>query len=502
MHIVHVAAELAPIAKVGGLGDVILGLCRELSLKGHDVDLILPFYDCLDSSAIRDLTLFKSSLPSNYNGEEIFSNIWTGWVENLKVYFIDPRHPRYFFNRGCFYGCDDDIERYLCFSRIAMDFIDQGELNPDVLHLHDWQSAVIAPLYFNLFKRFNEKSPKIVFTIHNIEYQGKCSPKDLDAIGLDGTAELTEEKLQDNADKNLINLLKGAIVYADAVTTVSPSYAKEILTPEGGRNLESTLKEYSEKLHGILNGIDYYFWNPEIDRYLPFHYSSREMPISRKDHNTLNTKAYLKRLLREKLSLDEAHKPIIGCIARLIPQKGVDLIQHALKYALKNQGQFILLGSSPIPAIQEHFQKIQQNYADHPNVNLTLHHQEELAHWIYAASDMFIVPSLFEPCGLTQMIALKYGSIPIVRKTGGLGDTIFDVDDPTIPASEKNGYVFEEPTAQALQEALDRAFNLWFHHPDHWRQLIIHGMNIDFSWNLPSNRYLEIYRTTSNSRIP
>lgn len=493
MHIIHIASELAPLAKVGGLGDVTLGLCRELSWKGHDIDIIIPYYDCLDSNQIRDLTIVYHDLLSYYAGEWVTNTIWMGWVENLRVYFIEPHHRRHFFNRGCFYGCEDDIERYLYFSRAAIEFIYKAQIQPDIIHLHDWQTAAIAPLYYNMYQGMGFVKPKVVITLHNIDYQGKCSPSDLYNIGLNGQ-ELTSSKMQDSGDPALINLLKGGIVYSDYVTTVSPSYAKEVLGPKEGRGLEKTMQKYQNKFTGILNGIDYSYWNPEIDRYLPSHYSSREIPANKKDHNTLNKKAYIKRYVRERMMLDDAHRPIVGCIARLVPQKGIDLIEHAIKYSLENNGQFLLLGSSPIPAIQEHFHQIQHQYDDNPNVKLTLHHQEEAAHLIYAASDIFVVPSLFEPCGLTQMIALKYGAIPVVRKTGGLADTIFDVDDPTVPANLANGYTFEAATPAGLESALSRAIDTWFHRPDEWRQLKIKGMNVDYSWNHPSDQYLDIYR--------
>lgn len=492
MHILHIASELAPLAKVGGLADVTLGLCRELSWKGHDIDIIIPYYDCLDNTQIRDLSICNSNLQSYFAGEWFSNTIWMGFVENLKVYFIEPHHPRYFFNRGCFYGCADDIERYLYFSRAAIEFIYKKQLQPDIIHLHDWQTAAIAPLYYKMYQAMGLTRPKIVLTIHNIEYQGKCSPQNIDDIGLHSTEELSTDKMQDPNDPYTINLLKGAIVYADYTTTVSPSYAKDVMTPEGGRGLESTLMQHKNKFCGILNGVDYSFWNPEIDRYLPCHYSFRETPLNNEDNKTLNKKAYIKHLLREKLLLDEVHRPIVGCITRLVPQKGIDLILKALEYAVKHQGQFILLGSSPIPAIQEHFHHLQLQYKDNPHVHLILHHQEELAHLIYAASDMFIVPSLFEPCGLTQMIALKYGAIPIVRKTGGLADTIVDVDSDK-PLEETNGYLFEEPTPEGIESALSRAFDCWFKHPDKWRRLLVHSMNIDFSWNRSSNLYLDIY---------
>lgn len=498
MHIIHIASELAPLAKVGGLGDVTLGLCRELSWKGHDIDIVIPYYDCMDSNQIRDLSIINNDLLSYYDGQWVKNTIWMGWVENLKVYFIEPHHPRQFFNRGCFYGCEDDIERYLYFCRAAIEFLYKSQLQPDIIHVHDWQAAVVAPLYHNMYKQLGFVKPKIVLTFHNMEYQGKCAPSDLDKIGLNSKFENTPDRLQDPLDSSLVNLLKGGIVYSDFFTTVSPKYAEEILTRKEGKGLEAILLKHQNKMQGILNGIDYSYWNPEIDRHLPTHYSSREVPANKKDHNTLTKKAYIKCYVRERLLLEGSHRPIIGCVARLVPQKGIDLMEYALEYALAHHGQFILLGSSPIPAIQEHFTQIQHKYDGNPNVRLTLHHQEDLAHLIYAASDMFIVPSTFEPCGLTQLIALKYGSIPIVRKTGGLADTIFDVDDPSIKGGQGNGYVFENSTPASIEGALDRAFDCWFHRPDEWRQLVIHGMNMDYSWNHPSDLYLTIYHKLCN----
>jgi starch synthase len=494
MHCIHIASELTSVAKVGGLADVTLGLCRELSWKGHDVDIIIPKYDCMDSSNIRDFEVENPDLLSYYEGEFFHNIVWVGWVENLKVYFIEPHHPKYFFDRGCFYGCDDDIDRYLYFSRAAIEFIFKKQLKPDIIHLHDWQTAIIAVLYQDVYKKLNYTHSKVVFTIHNLEYQGKCSATDLDRIGLAASDYLSPEKLQDPLYPNTINLLKGGIVYSDYVTTVSPNYAKEVLTPLGGRGLDKTLIQYKNKFEGILNGLDYSYWNPEIDRYLPAHFSSREMPRDKKDHTTLDKKSFVKNCLREKLMLAELHKPIVGCVARLVPQKGVGLIKHALKFTLSKQGQFVLLGSSPIPSISEDFHALKQEFADHPDVHLILHHQEDLAHLIYAGSDMFIVPSIFEPCGLTQIIALKYGSIPIVRKTGGLADTIFDVDYSSKPLDETNGYVFDHADNTGLESALKRAIDCWFHHPDKWRKLVIRAMNMDFSWNAPADQYIDIYR--------
>lgn len=498
MHIVNIAAELAPIAKVGGLGDVLLGLSRELSWKGHDVDIIIPKYDCINSEEIRDLGVAYQDLKCYYDGEWFNTTVWSGWVENLKVYFIEPHHSRYFFDRGCFYGCADDIERFLCFSRIALEFMYKLPLRPNIVHLHDWQTSIIPVLYQDMYKSLGMELIKTIFTIHNLEYQGKCSTDDLDKIGLNGASYLSRAKLQDTQNPSSINLLKGGIVYSDFITTVSPTYANEVLTPQNGWGLDSTLKENSYKFKGILNGLDYSFWNPEIDRYLPTHFSSREVPLNKKDRSTVSNKAYIKRTLRDYVGLEDLHRPLVGCVSRLVPQKGIELIKHALERTVQMGGQFVLLGHSPIPEIHEQFLALKHKYYESPQVALTLHHEEKLAHLIYGGSDIFIVPSIFEPCGLTQLIALKYGSVPVVRHTGGLSDTIFDIDNHK-ENEVGNGYVFNDPTPQDLDTALDRAILCWKENPEKWRKLMLTGMNMDYSWNKASNLYLDIYKNLLKS---
>lgn len=502
MHIIHIASELAPIAKVGGLADVLLGLSRELSWKGHDVDIIIPKYDCMNSTDIRDLSVIQTDLMSFFDGEWYPNTIWMGWVENLKVYFVDPHHPRYFFNRGCYYGCDDDTDRYLYFMRAAYEFMYKKGIRPDIIHLHDWQTAIGAPLYKDMYVPLGLDSSKIVFTIHNMEYQGKCSKNNLDSIGLHGINYLVPNKLQDNYNEQTINLMKGGIVYSDFITTVSPTYAKEVMHPEGGRGLDKTLQQYSDKFAGILNGVDYSYWNPEIDRHLPAHYTAREMPIDKRDNKTLDKKGFVKQSLREKLELAEQHRPIVGCVTRLVPQKGTDLIKHAIRFTVESGGQFVLLGSCPIPSISTEFHDLKHYYADHPHVSITLHHQEDLSHLIYGGADIIIVPSIFEPCGLTQLISLKYGTIPVVRKTGGLADTIFDVDHGGREDEMANGYVFEEPTNRGIESALSRAIDCWFHKPEKWRKLMINDMKIDYSWNHPSNKYVEVYTALMQGTKP
>jgi starch synthase len=491
MHIVHVASELAPIAKVGGLADVVLGLSRELSRKGHDVDVIIPKYDCLDSNEVRDLHIDYHDLLITYQGETFHNTIWKGWVENLKVYFVEPHHPKYFFNRGCFYGCRDDIERFTYFSLAAHEFLRKKGRWPDILHLHDWQTA---PLAYFIRQNPDKDRSKIVLTIHNIDYQGKCQPKDLQAIGITEVAAFEDPK-----EAHLSNLLKGAILNADAITTVSPTYSCEVLHPKEGRGLDAVLRSVKHKFHGILNGIDYAFWNPETDRFLPAPFSPREIPLDKSDGATLDKKGYVKKILREKLGLSQTHSPIVGCIARLVPQKGIQLMKRALTRTLEKGGQFVLLGSSPIPEIAEEFHDLKQAYDDSSEAHFILHHQEDLAHLIYGGSDLFIIPSIFEPCGLTQMISLKYGTIPVVRKTGGLADTIQDIDHSKEPEEFRNGYVFDRPDDASLDAVLDRAIDTWYQNPERWRKLMIRGMNQDFSWGRSSEEYLTIYRNLKDS---
>lgn len=495
MHIVHFASEMAPVAKVGGLADVLLGLPRELSFRGCDVDILLPKYDCMDSSQVRDLAIVVKEMPVSFEGSSFATTVWEGWVENIKVYFIEPHHPRHFFHRGCFYGCDDDIDRYLFFCRAGLEYLARAVIAPDILHLHDWQSAAVAPLYYEHFRPRGYAKPRLIFTIHNIDYQGICPQKAIAKVGLDFEEMASREKLGDDYREGYLNLLKGGIIYSDLVTTVSPNYAKEVLTPEGGRGLEMVLRRYLSKFKGILNGIDYHYWNPETDRFLPARYSSREMPRDHEDSATLDKKAYIKRVVREQLHLAQDHRPIVGCITRLVPQKGISLIKYTLKRTLEKGGQFLLLGHSPIPEINAEFHLIGETYLDHPHAHLQLTLDEEFGHRLFAASDMLIVPSLFEPCGLTQMIALRYGTIPIVRKTGGLADTIIDVDYSGKPFEETNGYSFDFPDATGVDSALNRAFACWYEDPDRWRRLMVNGMRRDFSWERPAEEYHTLYRS-------
>ncbi|KAJ4826628.1 hypothetical protein Tsubulata_002230 [Turnera subulata] len=485
LHVIHIAAEMAPVAKVGGLGDVVTGLGKALQKRGHLVEIILPKYDCMQYDRVYNLRALDVTLESYFDGKLHKNKIWVGTVEGLPVYFIEPHHPDKFFWRGQFYGENDDFKRFSFFSRAALELLLQAGKKPDIIHCHDWQTAFVAPLYWDLYTPKGLNSARICFTCHNFEYQGTAPASDLASCGLDVYQLNRPDRMQDNSFHDRVNPVKGAVVFSNIVTTVSPTYAQEVRTAEGGKGLHSTLSFHSKKFVGILNGIDAEAWNPASDTFLEVQYSS----------NDLQGKAENKLAMRRRLGLSiaDAKQPLVGCITRLVPQKGVHLIRHAIYQTLELGGQFVLLGSSPVAHIQREFEGIANQFQNHEHIRLILKYDESLSHSIYAASDMFIIPSIFEPCGLTQMIAMRYGSIPIVRKTGGLNDSVFDIDDDVIPLQFRNGFTFLTPDEQGLNSALVRAFDYYKNNPVGWQQLVLKDMNIDFSWETSASQYEDLY---------
>ncbi|KAM0938167.1 putative starch synthase [Dioscorea sansibarensis] len=485
LNIIHIAAEMAPVAKVGGLGDVVSGLGKALQRKGHLVEIILPKYDCVQYDRICDLKVLDVVLQSYFDGQLFKNQIWVGTVEGLPVYFIEPHHPAKFFWRGQFYGEHDDFKRFSYFSRAALELLYQSGKKPNIIHCHDWHTAFVAPLYWDIYATKGFNSARICFTCHNFEYQGVTSASELASCGLDVHHLHRPDRMQDNSAHDKVNPIKGAVVYSNIVTTVSPTYAQEVRTTEGGRGLQETLNFHSRKFVGILNGIDTDAWNPFTDTFLKVQYNP----------DNLQGKIQNKKALRKDLNLStsEAFRPLVGCITRLVPQKGVHLIRHAIYRTLELGGQFVLLGSSPVPHIQREFEGIANHFQSDPHVRLLLKFDEALSHTIYAATDMLIIPSLFEPCGLTQMIAMRYGSVPIVRSTGGLNDSVFDIDDDSVPLQFRNGFKFARPDEQGLSEAMERAFNYYFRSPESWQQLAQKVMRMDFGWDTSAAQYEELY---------
>ncbi|WP_085215343.1 glycogen synthase [Methylomagnum ishizawai] len=484
LFIVQIAPEMAPVAKVGGLADVVFGLTRELAIRGNHVEIILPKYSGMRYDHIYDLKeVYKDLWVPWYDGA-IHCTVYFGFVYDRKCFFIEPHSNDNFFNRGSIYGFKDDVLRYAFFSRAAIEFLWKSGKHPDIIHCHDWQTALVPVFLYEFYQRLGMTHPRVCLTIHNFQHQGVTGAELLKATGLHDPARFFDyNRLRDNQHPNALNLLKGGIVYSNFVTTVSPRYAYETKDQGQGFGLEPTLHTHHLKYGGVVNGIDYDVWNPEVDRHIPAQYGV----------DTIERKYDDKRALRHRLMLADNAKPIVAFIGRLDPQKGLDLVRHAIFYSLQRDAQFVLLGSSPYQGINEDFWNLKRMLNESPDCHLEIGFDEELSHLIYAGADMILVPSRFEPCGLTQLIALRYGTVPVVRSVGGLADTVFDKDYSHRALHERNGYVFENYDGTGLESALGRAISCYYEYPDHFRELMKNGMRSDNSWNHPGRDYLNIY---------
>ena len=491
MHIVHIASEFAPIAKAGGLADVVYGLSKEQLRAGHKVEVILPMYDLIHYAKLDHLLLEQPDLWSLEDNKQSHNSVFSAVVDGIEIHLISPDHADYYFSKNTIYGCMNDIERFLYFSRASYDYLKNRASPPDIIHLHDWPTSLVAPL----IKLSNDncvlKNSSIAFTIHNMEHQGKCHAAALNRVGLHGLDLRTADLMQDPFDPSLINLLKGAIVFSDVISTVSPNYAQEIQTPPMGFGLSETLLKHKNKLTGILNGIEIDSWNPAIDQTLSKNYPTNPTYLD----TILEMKKKNKTILLEKLSMTPSSGPLIVCISRLVHQKGPELIQTAIHTTLEKGGSFILLGTCHDPEIERDFLHIKKHYHHHPHLFIGLIFNEELARQTFAAADAIIIPSIFEPCGLTQMISMRYGTVPIARNTGGLADTIFDINSPSTPKLKRNGFLFDCPTPNEIQHTLNRVFECFEYHYEDWKNLIRAGLNEDLSWHLPQKQYQKLYET-------
>ncbi|MBP9841580.1 MAG: glycogen/starch synthase [Simkaniaceae bacterium] len=453
MRIIHVATELAPIAKVGGLADVVYGLSKELLRQGHDVSIILPFYPCLKHLDIKQF----GEITIQEEGHRRFNRIFTSSYEGIRLFLIEE--PRYF-DRSIIYGEIDDNDRFIYFSLAAMEVLNLQEDPIDVLHVHDWPAALCIPLYCNTYAEEHLIIKCTVLTIHNIQHQGRCNIENLHKIGIASFYDF----LIDPLNPRLANLLKGAITYADVVTTVSPSYLKEIQKEEMGFGLSALVNASLAKFYGILNGIDSTYWDPEHDPYLFETYNT----------HTLSHKKVNRRLLSAEIKLPSQDTPLFVAITRLASQKGPDSLYRGIQHVLDQGCQFILLGI-PTQETEDLFYQLPK----HPNLYIHLGYDERLAHLTYAAADYILIPSHFEPCGLTQMIAMQYGTIPIARRTGGLADTI---------KHQKTGYLFnkEEEFLPMIDQAIQGHPHFSFREE---------GMHEDFSWRRSAEKYLHLYQS-------
>ncbi|MCA1709492.1 MAG: glycogen/starch synthase, partial [Actinobacteria bacterium] len=319
MYIVMIASECAPVAQVGGLGEVVFGLSRELEIRGNAVEIILPKYDCLRYGEIHGLQVTHQDLSVPWYSGAIRCTVWFGFVHGRKCFFIEPHSSDEFFNRKRFYGSPDDVMRFAFFNKAALEFLLKANKNPDIIHCHDWQAGLVPVLLYETYQQAGMHDPRVCYTIHNFSHQGIAGERILWATGLTRPEHFFDyDRLRDNFNHNAINLMKGGIVYSNFVTTVSPQHAWEVTYTDQGKGLADTLYVHREKFGGVLNGVDYDVWNPETDSFIPANFSI----------DSLDRKYDDKRALRERLMLRDDHKPIVGCVGRLDRQKGVDLIRH------------------------------------------------------------------------------------------------------------------------------------------------------------------------------
>jgi starch synthase len=471
--ILFITAECTPMAQTGGLGDMIAGLSKALRKHGHDVRIVMPLYQRIDRAKY-GLTFFRSCCVHFGLGEEIWVGIFEGKLDGeVPVWFID--YGRYF-DRPYIYDDQEDSFRFGVLSKAALQLCKDAAWIPHVAHVHDWMTAMSA-VFLKTWDRVLSplSSTASVLTIHNIGYQGKFNPSVLPFYGLGGDY-MAPDRLE---DFGMLNLLKAGIQYADAVTTVSPTYAQEIRGPIGGMGLAPYLNNRTEHVFGVLNGVDTTVWNPATDKYLPARYSRHDMA----------GKAACKKALQERFGLTVDPKiPLFGIVSRFAPQKGFDLIRGAVPQALRDMVmQVVVLGTGD-PFTENFFRWLHEAYPKSANAHIGF--LPELAHLIEAGSDFFLMPSIYEPCGLNQMYSSLYGTLPIVRATGGLEDTVENYDEA---AGTGTGFKFWEISDRALFYTIGWAVSTWFDRPQHYAAMQRQGMEQDFTWESSARKYEHIY---------
>ncbi|ESS72585.1 glycogen synthase 1 [Methyloglobulus morosus KoM1] len=472
--ILFVSSEAHPLIKTGGLADVSGSLPKALAELSQDVRLILPNYQGIKSDKEvrflcslrvdnRDVNLLETQLPDS----EI-----TVWLVDYPEFYHRPGNP---YLDGLGNSWPDNADRFALFCRIAVEVaMNRANLDwqPDIVHCNDWQSGLVPALL-----SLEVDSPASVFTIHNLAYQGLFPAESIQGLSLPGQL-WHPEGLE---FYHMLSFIKGGLVYADHITTVSPTYALEIQTSAYGCGLEGLLLHRKDVLRGILNGIDLEVWSPETDPLIPQHYRIA----------SLADKQYNKSEIQRKFALPvNDHVPLFGLIGRLVEQKGIDLIIDCLPDMLSMPMQLVLLGSGD-KVYEQRLQNLAHVYPD--KMAITLGYDEPLAHLIEAGSDVFLMPSRFEPCGLNQMYSQRYGTLPIVRKTGGLADTVVDTLPETIADRTATGFVFNEASASSLLEAIKRAMIL-YSDKKAWATIQTNAMKKDFSWRHSAEQYLMLYR--------
>ena len=472
--VLFVASECVPFIKTGGLADVVGSLPKYFNKDEFDVRVILPKYQCMREDFKHQLQ-YVTHFYMELNWRQQYVGVLHLEYEGIHYYFIDNE---YYFSGPRPYGnIHEDIEKFAFFSRAALSALPLINFQPDIVHCHDWQTGLI-PVY--LKDKFHEgqffANMKSIMTIHNLKFQGIWDVKAVkDITGLPPYY-FTPDKLEAYGDANY---LKGGIVYADAVTTVSNTYAEEIKMPFYGENLDGLMRARSNCLYGIVNGIDYNEYNPETDPFIPQHYNARTF---RKE------KVKNKRALQQELGLEQNDgKFMVGIVSRLTDQKGFDLIACMMDEMCQQDIQFVVLGTG-----EEKYENMFRHFAwKYPGkVSANIFYSEALSHKIYAACDAFLMPSLFEPCGLSQLMSLRYGTIPIVRETGGLKDTVWPDNEYE---GTGTGFSFANYNAHEMFNTLKYAMYVYYEKKRDWNKLIDRAMAADFSWNTSARKYEELY---------
>ncbi|HOA80363.1 MAG TPA: glycogen synthase GlgA [Defluviitaleaceae bacterium] len=467
--ILFVSSEVSPFAKTGGLGDVAGALPNVLRKLGLDIRVVMPKYKSISEKFTKDLKS-KGDFSVYLDWRRHKASIYE-YNKELPVYFIGND---YYFDRDNLYGYEDDHERFAFFCKAVLEMLLRIDFIPDIIHCNDWQTGPISLLLRETYQDdslFN--SITTLFTIHNLQYQGVFGKEAIRLLGVPDWY-FNPEHIEFYGN---INYMKAGLLYSDAISTVSNTYAKEIMTDEYGYGLQGVLKKRSQDLYGILNGIDYKLYNPETDDSLYVKYSK----------DTIELKEKNKKALQKELNLPEIDVPIISIVSRLVEQKGFDLIAQQLNELMQEDIQLIVLGTGE-ERYESLFSYMEASFPQ--KVSAKIFFDLDLAQKIYGASDLFLMPSLFEPCGLGQLISLRYGTIPIVRKTGGLADTIEEFDKKT---GKGNGFIFCEYNSYQMLEAIRRAIEL-YKDKKSWKKLIKNAMSSNNSWEDSAKEYIKLYK--------
>lgn len=476
MKILLATSEAVPFAKVGGLADVTGALANEYKKMGIDASIILPFYREIKKAAKKlGIKPLKKEISVPLGNTVENGRLWEGKTsEGVTAYFIENDK---FYDRDEVYGTPegdypDSASRFIFYSRGVLEVLKALGLTVDIIHCNDWQTGLI-PLYLKTIYKDEFPNTATLMTIHNLGYQGIFEQSDMPLTGL-GWEMLHDEAMEFHGK---INFLKVGLLFADVLTTVSDTYSKEIMTPEYGYGLDDVLRKRSKDLYGIINGIDYNDWDPEKDNLIPAKYSKSD----------LSGKAICKKSLQKECGLSESNSPLIGMVTRLTTQKGLDLAAEAIDEIIKSDMQVIILGKG-----DEHYHGILLNLREKysEQLSVTIGFDNTLAHKIYAGSDIFLMPSKYEPCGLGQLISLCYGTIPVIRKTGGLADTIVEYN-PSEGAG--TGFFFNNYSSDELVEKL-KGVNKLFNDKKEWQRILENAMSQDFSWRQSAKQYISLYK--------